>query len=66
MAPVVPETCKAVVLDGTHAPWSLRDVPVKLPAEGEILIKSLACGVCHSVRDSIPYPKPSSYEQKGS
>ncbi|RAH48936.1 alcohol dehydrogenase [Aspergillus brunneoviolaceus CBS 621.78] len=48
MAPVVPETCKAVVLDGTHAPWSLRDVPVKLPAEGEILIKSLACGVCHS------------------
>ncbi|KAL4809622.1 chaperonin 10-like protein [Aspergillus unguis] len=27
---------------------ALRDVPVERPGEGEILIKSLACGVCHS------------------
>ncbi|KAJ5631071.1 alcohol dehydrogenase [Penicillium longicatenatum] len=47
MFPAIPKTCKAIVLDGPKAPWALREVPVELK-EGEILIKSLACGVCHS------------------
>ncbi|CAG7923609.1 unnamed protein product [Penicillium olsonii] len=48
MSPAIPKSCKAVVLDGPREPWALREVPVELPKEGEILIKSLACGVCHS------------------
>lgn len=49
MTTTIPKTCKAIVLDGPREPWALREVPVELPKEGEILIKSLACGVCHSV-----------------
>ena len=26
----------------------IKEVPVEMPKEGEVLIKSLACGVCHS------------------
>ncbi|KAJ5998638.1 alcohol dehydrogenase [Penicillium sp. IBT 35674x] len=48
MTTTIPKTCKAIVLDGPREPWALREVPVELPKEGEILIKSLACGVCHS------------------
>lgn len=53
MTEIIPKTCKAIVLDGPRAPWSLRDVPVESPKEGEILIKSLACGICHSVRRAL-------------
>ncbi|PYH48548.1 alcohol dehydrogenase [Aspergillus saccharolyticus JOP 1030-1] len=44
----IPQTCKAVVLDSPRAPWLVKEIQVKQPKEGEILIKSLACGVCHS------------------
>jgi D-arabinose 1-dehydrogenase-like Zn-dependent alcohol dehydrogenase len=45
----IPKTCKAIVLDGPGASFELKEVPVKAPNKGEILIKTLACGVCHSV-----------------
>ncbi|CAG7923627.1 unnamed protein product [Penicillium olsonii] len=48
MYKAIPASCKAVVLDHANAPWAVREVPVKQPKEGEILIQSIACGVCHS------------------
>jgi propanol-preferring alcohol dehydrogenase len=42
-------------------PLELRDVPAPVPAEGEILVKVAACGVCHTELDEIegrtPPPK---------
>ncbi|KAF1962052.1 alcohol dehydrogenase [Byssothecium circinans] len=46
--PTIPKTARAVVLDAPNAPWAIKEVPVPVPAAGEILIKVLACGVCHS------------------
>ncbi|KAF1945973.1 alcohol dehydrogenase [Clathrospora elynae] len=48
MAPNIPTTCRAVVIDKAGAPWTIKDIPVSPPNRGEILIKVLACGVCHS------------------
>ncbi|KAH8661055.1 chaperonin 10-like protein [Ilyonectria robusta] len=44
--PSLPSTYKAVVLDKANATWTLRDVPLKHPAKGQVLVKVLACGVC--------------------
>ncbi|PSN65716.1 alcohol dehydrogenase [Corynespora cassiicola Philippines] len=48
MAPSIPKTCRAVVLEGPGAPWAIKEVPVHEPGQGEVLIKVHACGVCHS------------------
>lgn len=47
----IPKTCKAQVFEEANAGLVYKDVPVTQPSElkeGEILIKVLACGVCHS------------------
>ncbi|GLA81296.1 hypothetical protein AtubIFM56815_004939 [Aspergillus tubingensis] len=44
----IPARCRAVVLDGPGASWALREVDVPKPKPNELLIRSLACGVCHS------------------
>lgn len=48
MTPDIPRKCRAVVIEKAGAPWAIKEVDVKLPEQGEILIKTLACGVCHS------------------
>jgi len=48
MAPSIPKTCKAQVFEKAGAGLVLKDVPVNEPQQGEILIKTIACGVCHS------------------
>jgi hypothetical protein len=48
MAPDIPKTCRAVVIEKPGAPWAIKDVPVEQPKSGEVLIKVHACGVCHS------------------
>ncbi|KAH7092128.1 alcohol dehydrogenase [Paraphoma chrysanthemicola] len=48
MAPSIPKTARAVVIEKPGAPWAIKEVPVNLPQQGEILIKVHACGVCHS------------------
>ena len=56
---------KALVIARTgrleDTPLELRDVPVPVPAAGEILIKVSACGACHTELDEIegrtPPPK---------
>jgi propanol-preferring alcohol dehydrogenase len=39
---------RAVVLPSFHAPLELEERPVPEPSEGQVLVKVLACGVCHS------------------
>jgi len=48
MAPNIPKTCRAVVIEKPGAPWSIKEVPVNEPQSGEVLVKVDACGVCHS------------------
>lgn len=48
MAPNLPKTYKAAVFKAANAPLTLEDIELKMPAEGQILIKVLATGVCHS------------------
>ncbi|KAF2424222.1 alcohol dehydrogenase [Tothia fuscella] len=43
-----PKTCKAAVIPKIGSKLVIKDVPVRDPESGEILIKALACGVCHS------------------
>ncbi|CAM1504885.1 Fc.00g024760.m01.CDS01 [Cosmosporella sp. VM-42] len=44
----LPKTYKAVVIDKANAPFDLKDVELKHPAKGQVLVKVLACGVCFS------------------
>lgn len=44
----IPSSCRAVVIEKKGAPWTIKDVPVSAPKSGEVLIKVLACGICHS------------------
>lgn len=48
MAPSIPKSCRAVVIESAGAPWTLKEVPVEEPQQGEVLVKVAACGVCHS------------------
>jgi D-arabinose 1-dehydrogenase-like Zn-dependent alcohol dehydrogenase len=48
MSSDIPTHCRAVVLTGINSPWTIKQIPVKQPQAGEILIKVLACGICHS------------------
>ncbi|KAH8646503.1 alcohol dehydrogenase-like protein [Tricladium varicosporioides] len=44
----LPKTYKAAVFEKKDAPFTLKDVPMKEPAPGEVLVKVIAVGVCHS------------------
>jgi len=48
---------KAMILTRTGPavdnPLRMREVPVPMPADGQILVKVLACGVCHTELDEI-------------
>lgn len=48
MSTSIPKSCRAVVIEKPGAPWTIKQVPVNLPKAGEVLIKVLACGVCHA------------------
>ncbi len=48
MASNLPKTYKAVFFEKANSPMVLKDVELKLPKPGQILVKTLACGVCHS------------------
>lgn len=71
MADSLPETHKAVVVEQKDGPMTLKDVPLEQPKQGEILIKVLATGICHS--DSFvaantfgnPYPMVPGHEVVG-
>lgn len=48
MSAKYPKTCKAAVLPAQGEKLVIKDVEVKEPQAGEVLIKVHACGVCHS------------------
>ena len=45
---MTPTTMKAAVVEQLGQPLVLREVPVPVPGPGQILVKTEACGVCHS------------------
>ena len=59
MKRVIPETMKAMRLhgvtqmSGNDAPLELEDVEVPRPGPREVLIRIIACGVCHTELDEI-------------
>ncbi|KAF2462197.1 alcohol dehydrogenase [Lineolata rhizophorae] len=48
MSPTIPQTYKAAVIEEVGKPLVVKELPVPKPQPGEVLIKSLACGICHS------------------
>lgn len=44
----LPKTFKAIVIKEKDAPLELQELPLKNPGAGEVLVKVIACGVCHS------------------
>lgn len=44
----LPKTYKAAVFESKGAPLTLKDVELKMPGPGQVLVKVIATGVCHS------------------
>lgn len=44
----IPKTCRAAVIEEAGKDLVVKEVPVPEPKNGEVLIKTEACGVCHS------------------
>ena len=44
----LPKTYKAAVFEKANAPFTLKDVELKAPGPGQVLVKVIATGVCHS------------------
>lgn len=47
----LPKTFKIAIFKKINDPLTFEDVDLKEPTEGEVLIKVLATGVCHSDAD---------------
>lgn len=45
---MIPQTMKAAVIRKFGTPLQIETVPVKTPRAGQILVKVIACGVCHT------------------
>ena len=39
---------KAAIFNGPNQPLELKEVPTPTPGPGQLLIKTAACGVCHT------------------
>ncbi|KAF9631117.1 putative alcohol dehydrogenase protein [Lasiodiplodia theobromae] len=48
MSSKLPQTFKAAVVEKANEPLTIKDVPLKEPSEGQVLIKVIVCGVCHT------------------
>ncbi|KAI1321962.1 alcohol dehydrogenase [Xylariaceae sp. FL0255] len=44
----LPKTYKAAVITKANEPIAIQDLELKQPGHGQVLVKVLACGVCHS------------------
>lgn len=54
--PELPKEYKAAVFEAKGAPLTFKQVKLEKPKDGEVLVKVLACGVCHSdaaVQDAL-------------
>ena len=48
MATSLPKSYKVAIFEEKDKPLTIKEVEMKEPAAGELLIKVEACGVCHS------------------
>ena len=48
MAPSLPKSYKVAIFEEKDKPLTIKEVDLKEPAAGELLVKTEACGVCHS------------------
>lgn len=48
MSPSLPDSYKAVVFEAKDGAPTIKNVELKQPGKGQILVKVLACGICHS------------------
>ena len=46
--PSAPSTYRAAQISTKGGQFELIDVDYKQPGEGQVVVKTLACGVCHS------------------
>ncbi|KAI1822877.1 alcohol dehydrogenase [Xylaria intraflava] len=44
----LPSTYKAAVIVEANKPLVIQDIPLQQPGPGQVLVKVIACGVCHS------------------
>ncbi|QSZ36378.1 hypothetical protein DSL72_006254, partial [Monilinia vaccinii-corymbosi] len=44
----LPKTYRAAVFEKADAPFVLKDVELRQPSANEILVKVIACGICHT------------------
>lgn len=44
----LPKTFRAIVIEKPNAPWEVKEVELKKPEAGQVVIKTEACGICHS------------------
>jgi D-arabinose 1-dehydrogenase-like Zn-dependent alcohol dehydrogenase len=44
----LPRTYKAAVFEAKGAPLTIKEVELKMPQPGQVLVKVIATGVCHS------------------
>ncbi|HEY3337823.1 MAG TPA: zinc-binding dehydrogenase [Propionicimonas sp.] len=58
----IPETMRAAVLLAAGEPLEVREIRTPRPRAGEVLVKVIACGLCHSdlhvMAGKIPFPLP--------
>ena len=51
---------KAAVMRANHAPLEIEEVRIDDPGPGKVLVKTAACGVCHSdltmIEGGLPVP----------
>lgn len=45
---MVDKVMRAMVLEKQGAPLRLKDLPIPLPGDGQVLIRVHACGICHT------------------
>jgi len=60
-APQIPATMRAAIVEEFGKPLVLKDIPVPEPGYGQVLVKVIASGVCHTdihVRDGDWHVKP--------
>ncbi|RYP91833.1 hypothetical protein DL770_002010 [Monosporascus sp. CRB-9-2] len=48
MSASLPRTFKAAVLEKANLPVVIKDIELKKPGRGQVLVKVIACGVCHT------------------
>lgn len=48
MSPSLPKTYKAAVIESKGAPFTIKELELKQPGPKQVLVKILACGVCHT------------------